>query len=403
MATTSPADAVVVPQAKGTGLGSEDDNIDAASSALLAGYLGGEYVGSGLQFQNHDATNDTVDISPGYCFVVDDSTSTAGSRSAGGNPQVQSTSSSGYDTPLPNDPAYLVVLPTSVTVSCSANTLTSVWVNLDVTANNGVELRTSSGGGTTAAPSDTFLKLGETNPDDSTADTRSNLAPTIPNGLRVEGGNLAVTENLVMDSGLGKLVSQDGTQWLEFQDTVMKLWDDDNSYALANFNQGGPLQFPNTDVEVGNDIIIDSSVGKIRSQDRTLWLEFQGDVIKIWDDDNIYELALFNQGGPIAFPNTDVTVQGSSVVTAADGAPTTAASGTVTLSGGSATISTGITTTGTTVDVLLDPSGSGANAADVKVRPRIFWDNSAGEYKVDILEDGTSVGNPDVTYDVVTL
>ena len=50
----------------------------------------------------------------------------------------------------------------------------------------------------------------------------------------------------------------------------------------------------------------------------------------------------------------------------------------------------------------LDPSGGGANSADVKAAARAFWDNSAGEYKVEILEDGTSVGNPDVGYQVVS-
>lgn len=175
MATTSVSDAVVVPQAKGTGLSSEDDALDAASAALIAGYVGGEYVGGGLTFSGHDGTNDIVNVDPGYAYVVDDSTSTAGSRGSGGNPQIQSTSSSGYDTEVPNNPVYLVVLPTSVTIDLSDSTLNQVWLNItDVTSNNAVEIRSDGGGGTTAAPSDTYLKLGEANPDDSTADVRSN-------------------------------------------------------------------------------------------------------------------------------------------------------------------------------------------------------------------------------------
>lgn len=78
-----------------------------------------------------------------------------------------------------------------------------------------------------------------------------------------------------------------------------------------------------------------------------------------------------------------------------------AASGTATLTDGAAVVATGITTTGTHIDVLLDPSGGGANAVDVKVAARAFWDTTAGEYKVEILEDGTSVGNPDVGWEVV--
>jgi hypothetical protein len=81
--------------------------------------------------------------------------------------------------------------------------------------------------------------------------------------------------------------------------------------------------------------------------------------------------------------------------------PTVVTSGLVTLSSGSAIVSTGITATGTDIDVRLDPSGEGNNSADVKASARAFWDNSAGEYKVEILEDGTSVGNPDIGYKVI--
>lgn len=74
--------------------------------------------------------------------------------------------------------------------------------------------------------------------------------------------------------------------------------------------------------------------------------------------------------------------------------------GVVTLSSGSAEISTGLGA-GVKIDIRLDPSGDGGNAADVKVAARAFWDNTAGEIKVEILEDGTSVGNPDVGYEIV--
>lgn len=79
----------------------------------------------------------------------------------------------------------------------------------------------------------------------------------------------------------------------------------------------------------------------------------------------------------------------------------TVAEGTVALSGGSAVVATGVTTTGTHIDVKLDPSGGGANATDVKAAARAFWDNSAGEYFVEILEDGTDVGNPTIGYHIV--
>lgn len=75
-------------------------------------------------------------------------------------------------------------------------------------------------------------------------------------------------------------------------------------------------------------------------------------------------------------------------------------SGTATLSSGVATISTGLGSA-VNIDVYLDPSGGGNNASDVKASARAFWDNSASEIKVEILEDGTNVGNPDIGYRVV--
>lgn len=75
--------------------------------------------------------------------------------------------------------------------------------------------------------------------------------------------------------------------------------------------------------------------------------------------------------------------------------------GTVTLSSGTATVATGVTTTPAFFTIYLDPSGAGLNAADVKASARAYWDNTAGEYKVEILEDGTAVGTPDIGYKVV--
>lgn len=78
-----------------------------------------------------------------------------------------------------------------------------------------------------------------------------------------------------------------------------------------------------------------------------------------------------------------------------------AVEGTVTLSGGAATVATGVTATPSFFTIYLDPSGAGANTADVKASARAYWDNTAGEYKVEILEDGTNVDTPDIGYKVV--
>lgn len=75
------------------------------------------------------------------------------------------------------------------------------------------------------------------------------------------------------------------------------------------------------------------------------------------------------------------------------------ASGTATLSSGVATVDTGQASP--KIDVQLDPSGGGANASDVKVSWRAFFDSAAGTVKVEIVEDGTSVGSFDVGYEIV--
>jgi hypothetical protein len=73
-------------------------------------------------------------------------------------------------------------------------------------------------------------------------------------------------------------------------------------------------------------------------------------------------------------------------------------SGQVQLSGGNATVDTGLGAVDATFYLALgidDPN------ADAKVAGRLFWDDSAGTYKIEIVEDGTEVGNLTVNYDVL--
>ena len=191
MTTTTVSDAVILPQSQGTGLSGENATIDAAINGVLNRYVGGEYVdttySTGLAFQNHDGTNDTVEVGPGIVFIQDNSTSTGGERSSGGNPQAESSTTSGYDTELPEGHTYAVLFPTATQISVSDSTLNEVYVDIDdVTANNSVNLEHD--GSTTASPSNTSLKIGETNPDDASADTRTNddATPTF-SGLTVNG------------------------------------------------------------------------------------------------------------------------------------------------------------------------------------------------------------------------
>jgi len=73
-------------------------------------------------------------------------------------------------------------------------------------------------------------------------------------------------------------------------------------------------------------------------------------------------------------------------------------SGQETLSSGSAVVDTGISATDATFQLAIgvdDPD------ADTKLSGRLFWDDSAGTYKVEIVESDTSVGNPTANIDVV--
>jgi len=79
-------------------------------------------------------------------------------------------------------------------------------------------------------------------------------------------------------------------------------------------------------------------------------------------------------------------------------AQSVALSGQVTLSSGSATVDTGISAVDATFILGLgvdDPN------ADVDLSGRLFFDNSAGTYKIQIVEATTSVGNPTANFDVV--
>jgi hypothetical protein len=73
-------------------------------------------------------------------------------------------------------------------------------------------------------------------------------------------------------------------------------------------------------------------------------------------------------------------------------------SGTVPLRDGRAVVETGITDTGCHLNVCLDPTGNCANDSSVSVRSDVRWDAGAGEYCVDITEQGTDVGDPDIGY-----
>ena len=72
-------------------------------------------------------------------------------------------------------------------------------------------------------------------------------------------------------------------------------------------------------------------------------------------------------------------------------------SGQVALSSGSAVVDTGLSTTSATFSLAI---GVNDPDADAKVSGRLYWDDSAGTYKVEIVETETSA-NPTVNYDII--
>lgn len=80
--------------------------------------------------------------------------------------------------------------------------------------------------------------------------------------------------------------------------------------------------------------------------------------------------------------------------------PADTISGQVSLSDGSATVDTGVSATDATFTLAL---GIDDPAADCKVSGRLFWDDTAGTYKVEIVEQETSVSTPTVNYDILRI
>lgn len=116
-----------------------------------------------------------------------------------------------------------------------------------------------------------------------------------------------------------------------------------------------------------------------------------------------FDAVIINQlAGALDANSNDITNAGS--LTVEEGGVSesaliaVAATGQTTLSSGTAVVDTGLSATDATFYLALgvdDPD------ADTKIAGRLFWDDSAGTYKVEIVETETSVGNPTVNYDIL--
>jgi hypothetical protein len=243
MTTTTVSDAVIIPQSQGTGLSSEAAPIDAGLMGVMARFRGdGAYVDTlyagGIAFQNHDGSNNTVEVAPGAAWVTDGESATDGKRASDGSPKASiKQPPDEYNIDLPGPTYYLVVFPTAVTIDVSSGTLNAVHIDLDVGANNGVAIEHDDA--SAASPGATSLKIGETNPDDASADTRANDDAQIT--ARTLSANSATADDVTANDSLtdpasvshgGELADDGDTQPPETHDNAAH----SSSYTTTNEN-----------------------------------------------------------------------------------------------------------------------------------------------------------------------
>ena len=180
MADTVVSDARIYPQDEGfpnISDGSESWN-SAGWQALLsmAKDSSGSYARSDseLVFENHDATDNVVDLTAGVAYL----------DMAGETLDVQSdyggSGAPAYDLALPSLPLIAVTLPSTVAdIPLQDATLSPVWIayatddSVSGVSVGDVYIRSDDTGGVTAPPHPN-VKLGEANPDDSAADVVEN-------------------------------------------------------------------------------------------------------------------------------------------------------------------------------------------------------------------------------------
>lgn len=188
MADTVVSDAVKAPQDEGVGSitnGNEDWNSAGLQMLLAQAIDTGSYVRSGLEFTGHDATNNTVDLTAGVCYLSLSPTSVSVQSGVGG------ATPPPYDTALPDEPSAVVVIPNTVaSIPLQDATLSDVWVAYATDGNvSGVNageiyVRSDDTGSVTAPPHPN-VNLGSANPDNSGADTLANreTGSIVPEGF----------------------------------------------------------------------------------------------------------------------------------------------------------------------------------------------------------------------------
>lgn len=194
----------------------------------------------------------------------------------------------------------------------------------------------------------------------------------------------------------GTILLGDNYSIEENNDGDLEIVDADGTAVIIQDNQTDELTFndPILDLTVLNSLTDAAGVSHSGElADLSDIVDDHGNLNGLGDDDHTqYILADGSRDFTGDINSPSYSVGGDTL------AQSVVASGQVTLSSGEATVDTGISATDATFNLALgvdDPN------ADVDLSGRLFWDDSAGTYKIDIVEATTSVGNPTANYDVV--
>lgn len=213
MTDTTVSDAVYFPSDEGTGVSDGSEDFDSAGYfALLSKYHGqGSYVAEDntgsptLQFNDVDTSNEQVDVGAGFAYILESGNS------------VQGGSQTTYDTTLPNEMPYVVILPTEVTnLDLGTDNVNDLWLSVDPTTNDSVTIRHGNG---LSAPSDPNIKLGTVDTS-SGATTRANdLASNTISSLDIDPSNTYSPSNDTTD----RTFDADNTTTAELADVLATL------------------------------------------------------------------------------------------------------------------------------------------------------------------------------------
>lgn len=237
--------------------GNEDWNSAGLQMLLSQAVNSGSFARSDaeLDFANHDATNDTVDVQPGVAYLsLAGETLTVQSERGGSSPPA-------YDTTVTaaTMPALCVVVPTTTTVALQDNTPSEIWLAYATGGSvpgidaGDVYIR-SDDTGTVTAPPHPSVSLGTANPDDAGADTLLNRygSPEFNQVLAQQIGDDSNRPDMFGDTIDANSVVTDGRNVTNLGSTAAL-----NSDQTIGTGTASPTQVQFDDAEVEDDAAVD--------------------------------------------------------------------------------------------------------------------------------------------------